>query len=113
MDRTKEYTKRKAQRLERRERGLCTRCGVPLDISKDKGRFTCGRCRESYRYIYYPVSSRALSYKRNIWERGQYGDCWLCGKKLPEGYEKKNCPECIEKSRLGRLISREKKTKID
>lgn len=97
-DRTKEYEKRKQQRIERKEKGLCTRCGIPLT---DTRYLQCERCRKAFRLLYYPVCKRTTGFLRTNYERGECGDCWLCGKKLPEGYFKKKCPECIEKSRQG------------
>lgn len=97
MDRKKEYEKRKAQRIKRRSEGVCTRCGVPLD---DMTHVQCKRCRDTFRLVYYPMSTLAGK-RRAMCDRGRNGDCWQCGKPLPQGYQMKDCPECIEKKRQG------------
>lgn len=111
MRRTKEeiYKWRKERREKRRAAGECTRCGVPLnDFEKENGLLTCQRCRDKWRLEYYPTSTRGLS-RRPSADRGRNHDCWVCGAILPEGYTKKKCEACIEKSRQGLLATNEKK----
>ena len=94
MTREKEYQKRKRQRAERREQGLCTRCGVPLE---DARYVQCERCRQACNLLWYPSSTRG-SHARPMADRGKNGECWRCGQLLPQGYAKKVCPDCISKS---------------
>lgn len=98
MTREKEYLKRKQQRAERRAQGLCTRCGVPLE---DARYVQCERCRKAFQLNWYPTSTRAL-HARPFADRGKNGDCWMCGKLLPQGYTKKLCAECIDKQQRNR-----------
>lgn len=107
-DRSAEYAYRKEQRLQRRKDGVCTRCGVPLtDKEKSRGYLTCDICRKRWTLMYYPTSERALK-RRPMQDRGKNGDCWQCGKLLPEGYTKKKCQQCIEKARNAFLNSKKK-----
>lgn len=109
MKRANEYARRKEQRKQRREAGECTRCGVPLtEKEKAAGYLTCQRCRDKWRLEYYPTSTLGRSRRPNA-DRGRNHDCWLCGAILPEGYTKKKCEACIEKSRQGLLDTNEKK----
>ena len=97
------------KKIERRALGVCTKCAVPLDDQDKKlGFVTCKRCRDKWRLEYYPNSTRGLS-RRPQGDRGKNHDCWQCGCKLPEGYTKKKCEACIDKSRQGLLETNRRK----
>ena len=84
--------RRKKLRLERKEKGLCPKCGKPI---KDGEFITCARCRTKHN-----VNRRAKSIRRpgeHFKERIESGVCMYCGGKLVPGY--KLCEKCLEKRR--------------
>lgn len=71
----------------RKENGLCTRCGTPLDR---KGIY-CSKCLEARRK--YVNETREFYRKNKI--------CYVCGKNKVFGDEK-TCPECRAKEQIRR-----------
>lgn len=91
------YNKRGAERhkelrTERKERGLCPRCGKPI---KDAEYITCARCRKKRN-----AARRAKNSRRpgeHFRERMEAGVCMYCGKEVVPGY--KLCKGCLERAR--------------
>lgn len=82
----------KELRLERKEKGLCPKCGKPI---KDGTHITCSQCRTKHN-----VDRRAKSIRRpgeHFKERIEAGVCMYCGGDLAPGY--KLCEKCLEKRR--------------
>jgi len=38
------------RRLDRKDKGMCVRCGIELDEDMDRGRVKCQNCREGISY---------------------------------------------------------------
>lgn len=77
----------------RKQQGLCTRCGKPLN---DKRYTTCGKCRQKNTKL------RNVSYTDPRKKRVEQGLCYWCGKPQKQGY--KVCEEHyqmnVEKARM-------------
>ena len=91
------YNKRGAERhkelrLERKEKGLCTKCGKPI---KGGTYITCARCREKKN-----TARRAKNSRRpgeHFRERIEAGVCMFCGEEVEPGY--KLCKSCLKRVR--------------
>lgn len=91
------YNKRGAERhkelrLDRKEKGLCPKCGKPIN---DGEYITCAQCRKKRN-----ADRRAKSTRRpgeHFKERIESGVCMYCGGDLAPGY--KLCEKCLEKRR--------------
>ena len=91
------YNKRGAERhkelrMERKEKGLCPRCGKPI---KGGTYITCARCREKKN-----AARRAKNSRRpgeHFRERIEAGVCMFCGGEVVPGY--KLCKSCLERVR--------------
>ena len=80
---------------ERKESGLCPRCGK----RKKKSKFSfCDDCRAYYR-SYNLDTSDTLNEARKLryHMRKDNHQCPRCGKKLGKRYTKTMCPVCLEK----------------
>lgn len=94
------WEKRKVQEWERREQGVCYKCGRKLD---DKRYKTCWRCRAQDRK-YKDMRHRS---KTPQWLRGKDGRCYRCNERPCEpGF--KTCPECHAKLAAQMKINRSK-----
>lgn len=91
------YNRRGAERrreliLERKEKGLCPRCGKPME---NETHIYCARCREKHN-----AARRAKNNRRpgeHFRERIERGVCMYCGDNLAPGA--KLCERCLEKRR--------------
>ncbi|MCQ2743499.1 MAG: hypothetical protein MJ230_01705 [bacterium] len=118
---TNEYSKKR--RLERKEQGLCVRCGTKLP--DEYSYLNCEKCREKIRKVsskynklhqnyYYRNREKQLEYANNYIknlraERKNNGMCVMCGEKLPDGYKFLNCEICKEKIRTANRKYKERK----
>ena len=87
---------RRATYRERKELGLCPRCGGKV---RKNSRFTfCDDCREFFRDYNAETAENTSEIRRARYaERIENHQCPRCGKKLGKKYTKKICPECLEK----------------
>ena len=82
---------RRTRYHERKEQGLCPRCGAAL--KKGSPYVNCEDCRSYYRGFRTPASVQKKRYDTRLVEK----KCPRCGKKHSKGYRNKLCAECIEK----------------
>jgi len=82
---------------QRKEQGLCPRCGIKL---KKKAQFTfCDDCRAFFRNYNNEYSENIKKAKKNRYDqRKQLNQCPRCGKSLRKKYKKILCPTCLEKN---------------
>lgn len=94
------WEKVKVQQWERREQGVCFRCGRKLDNKRYK---TCWRCRARD----HKQKVKSYAPKTPLELRGKDGRCWTCNEKPVEpGF--KTCPECHAKLKAQMAINRSK-----
>lgn len=87
MKRMRQNYRRRVLRKERREKGLCTRCGKPLD----RDGAMCSKCLEK---------NHELQEKRREWLLAS-GICPICGINNIFPHEK-SCPECKAKKAIAK-----------
>ena len=89
-------SERKKIYLERKEKGLCPRCG---NKRKKSSKFIiCDDCREFYRNYSNSRSEEINETRRSVYEtRKDNHQCPRCGKKLGKRYQNLICPVCLEK----------------
>lgn len=82
--------------LERKEEGLCPRCGRKK--RKSEKFIYCDACREYHRNAHQKVASRQNKKKRTEYEeRKNNRQCPRCGKILGKKYKNTTCRECLDK----------------
>lgn len=95
------WERRKAQQWERREQGLCYKCGRERT---DKRYKLCGRCRAKWRE--YRLKTSTAKTRQQL--RGKDGRCWTCNDALCEpGF--KTCPACHAKLKAQVAINSRKR----
>lgn len=87
---------------ERRENGICYRCGKR---KADYGYKTCGVCRDKMRRS---RETRAKTAKRDMWVRN--GLCFFCGQPVVEGFKvcQKHYDMNVEKARSQKAVTARK-----
>jgi len=90
-------TERRITYNQRKEQGLCPRCGAKI---KKKGKFIfCDDCRAFFRNYNYEYSENINELRKNRYEeRKQLHQCPRCGKKLGKKYKKIMCQTCLDKN---------------
>ena len=92
-----EKSERRIIYLERKEHGLCPRCGNKKRRPDSKYTY-CVDCRLFFRDYQKDISeSINESRKSRYQERKDKGECPRCGKKLGKRYKKTICENCLEK----------------
>jgi Zn finger protein HypA/HybF involved in hydrogenase expression len=82
--------------LQRKKSGCCPRCGNK--VKKSSKFIFCDDCRAFFRGYNQEISESINEDRRAKYnKRKKNNQCPRCGVKLGKKYDKKICPECLEK----------------